>query len=531
MVADSVPVPLLRPSLHAPMPTCTTENTLDRIAERAGKLYSLPAVAVEVLRLTESPQVDVPALKRCLENDPALTTKILRVVNSSIFGIASKVSDLSQALALLGTKPLKLLVLGFSLPTGENTRRRSNRMLDAALNRYWRTTLIKAVAARKLAVSIFDHDGDEAFLTSLLEDLGMLVLLEQLGETYADFVNKVRRAGDELTRLERESLGFEHRELTVRLLSVWGLPKALLQSIEAVEDHTSDSPSIARLARLFAELLIDGRPEQLEALRNATSTIDELQGDGLMLFVDGLEQQVAELAAALSLDAKAEPDYSHIISQAHTQLAAVASDTVVDMLDGSTADCPMQNLMRQVDELSETVASYANDKSLSVAHNHKAHAADSSTVNLLETSDPAIQEQVQSAVATSRRERTPLSLMIVELKQPAERVLHDGPEATQNETASLLAMCNRCAPSGTALATRDTGFSIVLPNYDRDQAKELFRQLASSRGTHVAVCAGIATVALPPKNFRAAKLIDAAARCLRAACHSGSSQLKSIEIY
>ena len=514
------------------MPACTTENTLDRIAERAGKLYSLPAVAVEVLRLTESPQVDVPALKRCLENDPALTTKILRVVNSSIFGIASQVSDLSQALALLGTKPLKLLVLGFSLPTGENTHRRSNRMLDAALNRYWRTTLIKAVAARKLAVSIFEKDGDEAFLASLLEDLGMLVLLEQLGETYADFMNKVRRAGDDLARLERESLGFEHRELTVRLLSVWGLPKALVQSIEVTEDRTDHPPSIARLAELFAELIIDGRPEQLEALRGATASIEALEDDGLMRFVDGLEQQVAELAAALSLDAKAEPDYAHIITQAHSQLAAVASDTVVDMLDNSTADCPVHHLKRQVDELSETVASYANEKSLGIARNHEPHTADSSGVDVLETSDPAVQGRVRTAIAASRRDRTPLSLVIVELKQPAERVLQHGPEVMLNETSSLLEACKRTAPVGsTVLSTRDTGFSLVLPNCDRGQAKELFRQFTRSCVGEVVVCAGIATVALPPKNFSATKLIDAAARCLRAACHSGSSQLKSIEIY
>ncbi len=90
--------------------------TLNRFVTKAEQLYTLPAVAVQVLQLTSQPQVELQALQECLENDPALTAKILRVVNSSLFSLTRSVSDLSQALAMLGTKPLKLLVLGFSLP-------------------------------------------------------------------------------------------------------------------------------------------------------------------------------------------------------------------------------------------------------------------------------------------------------------------------------------------------------------------------------------------------------------------------------
>src|SRR5687768_15634427 len=92
-----------------------TPSTLDRIVDRCGRLYSLPVVAMRVLELTTSPTVNVKALKDCIENDPALTSKVLRVVNSSLFGLSREVTNLNQALALLGTTPLKLLVLGFSL--------------------------------------------------------------------------------------------------------------------------------------------------------------------------------------------------------------------------------------------------------------------------------------------------------------------------------------------------------------------------------------------------------------------------------
>ena len=78
------------------------------LVARSRDLYSLPAVAMKVLQLTECSKVNAQALKECFEMDPALTAKLLRVVNSSLFGLSRRVSDLNQALAMLGTKPLKL---------------------------------------------------------------------------------------------------------------------------------------------------------------------------------------------------------------------------------------------------------------------------------------------------------------------------------------------------------------------------------------------------------------------------------------
>jgi len=90
-------------------------SRVEQIAARATALYSRPTVALEIVQLTSEPQVDAHRLKECLEQDPALVCKILRVVNSSFFGLRREVVDLNQALALLGIKPLKLLVLGGSL--------------------------------------------------------------------------------------------------------------------------------------------------------------------------------------------------------------------------------------------------------------------------------------------------------------------------------------------------------------------------------------------------------------------------------
>src|SRR5262249_39487444 len=163
---------------------------------------TMPTVALEVLRLADDPRTDAARLKACIERDPALTTKLLRIVNSSLFGTPRTVTDLVQAISLLGVKALKLLVLGFCLPC----RLVADRDADV-VQRYWRRTLSRAVAARELAQRVHLEQGEEAFVCGLLADVGMLLLLNEAGDHYAPLV----RAFDdrrELRSAERRAFGF-----------------------------------------------------------------------------------------------------------------------------------------------------------------------------------------------------------------------------------------------------------------------------------------------------------------------------------
>ena len=151
-------------------------TTLDQLAARSGQLYSLPSVAMQVLQLTRNPDVDTRALKECIENDPAIASRILRVVNSSLFGLSREVSCLSQALALLGLKPLKLLVLGFSLPSGLFLDVESKTLLW-----YWKHTLTKAVAGRELSLSLVANFRRRGLSGGLVPGPGRIVALPAIG--------------------------------------------------------------------------------------------------------------------------------------------------------------------------------------------------------------------------------------------------------------------------------------------------------------------------------------------------------------
>jgi len=312
----------------------SSPGPLEHLVSKAGQLYSLPAAAMEVLELTNNPTVDVAALKQCIENDPALTTKVLRVVNSSLFGLSREVSDLGQALSLLGTKPLKLLVLGFSLP-----EKLFHGVAAEILERYWRHALTKAVAAREIAVILRVHSGDEAFIAGLLQDLGILLLIQEVGEPYLQFLQKVHDRGSDLATLETGLLGFDHTELTSRLLRHWGLPDVLVEAVRWTDCQPgSPVPScptlgeIVHWAGLVAQLVAEGRADVLGELLVAGDASPRLSRGQLEQLVEELEEKVEQLADVLSLRLPEGRDFHDVLVEAHLQLAQVAAEVAGDMV-------------------------------------------------------------------------------------------------------------------------------------------------------------------------------------------------------
>src|SRR5487761_522121 len=312
-------------------------DTLAQLLNHSRQLYTLPAVALEVLELTNQPQIDTTRLKECIERDPALTTKVLRVVNSSLFGLSRRVSDLSQALAVLGNKPLKMLVLAFGLPEPLFTD-----LARDVLNHYWKHTLTRAVAARELAERVGGLPGDELFVAGLLKDLGRLVLIQGLGRPYVEMLRKADWPREDVRALERRLIGFDHVQLTAGLLEQWGLPETLVAAVESPEEcgpdvlagNAKSEARILYLAEKFAELLADERADALGDLLKATSGDRSFSEKLLAAITATLDETVTQLADVLSLDLPQGLAYSEMLARAYMQLSTVASDAAGDLVHG-----------------------------------------------------------------------------------------------------------------------------------------------------------------------------------------------------
>jgi len=319
-----------------PASPSTSLKILEKFVSDAKELYTMPAVAMRVLDLTEKPQVDTAALKECIEQDPALTCKVLQAVNSSLFGLSNKVVDLGQSISLLGTTPLKLLVLGFSLP--ENLFEK----LEAQwLQQYWTHTLHKAVLARELSTLIWGVNGDEAFISGVLEDLGQLVLLQKIGEPYAHFLEQVAGEAEDLDLLEETALGFHHRNLTHRLLLCWGIPAKIadvvdvrrnVEEINGLREEIRPLAQILHLSELLTRLLTQQRVALLAKVFEVRKQYRHFEEQQIDQVLEQSQEKVAQLAEVFSVKLSDKTDYNILISRAHRQLSQVAAQAAEELL-------------------------------------------------------------------------------------------------------------------------------------------------------------------------------------------------------
>lgn len=516
-----------------------TSSILDQFVIRSRRLYSLPAVAMQVVELTNQPAINTKSLKDCIENDPALTMKILRVVNSSLFGLSHQITDLNQALALLGTKPLKLLVLGFSLPTELLSG------LEAeVLQRYWLRTAIKAVAARELSETLWRMPGDDAFIAGLLQDLGVLVLIQDLGDTYLAFLERIHNDGGDLLALETATLGFDHAILSARLLELWGLPESIVrdvgrpfdaETLAALPGHEQAVPQILHMADLVAEFLTRERAGVLSQLMDVGDRYKGISIGELESLIGSLQIKVPQLAEVLSLSLPDATSYSAILSRAYQQLCDAAESASLDLLRGRQAEaCEFGELLQQTQTLRSEIEQYAE---------LRGGDAHSGTAVLTHPAAPALLGRVESAVQTCRQARRALSLALLELDHSEGVAAWIGSARMPRTMDRLQSVMHAVAvDDGRLMQVDDYRFAVVLEGCDRQPAIELTRQLVraarewsasqtASQGHAFSLSAGVATLVMPPKNFPCQELIDAAERCLSAAQLSGGDSVKSIDIY
>jgi HD-like signal output (HDOD) protein/GGDEF domain-containing protein len=547
--------------------------TLERLVARAGQLFSLPVVAIQVLELTNSPQVDNRAIKDCIENDPALTSKILRVVNSSLFGLSREVSDLNQAIAMLGSKPLKLLVLGFSLPNSLFASVESE-----ILAHYWRHALTKAVAGREISESLWNLPGDEAFIAGLLQDLGLLLLIQQVGEPYVLLLKKVWAEGKDVASLEIESMGFDHAELTTKLLSHWGLPEGLIEAIgwdpqrrgsANAETNPTALSQIVFLAELVAQLLADNRPEVLPMLMQYGREFRNMTQEKLEHLVENLQLKVKQLADVLSLQLPEGTDYRDILITAHSRLSAVAAETVEDMLtaqlNASAAAKDEDALLAEVNGLSQAISNLSakpKDAPLPAPVPAGGHAArsDAAALHLPSNARTVVEpppvytppsaptetaaanllmSKIAEAVTSCRLSRCPLSVVLVELDRVDDLIASRGIQGYQRLMKILRNACWSIGhPEMVCLQHGEAGFAMIFPDCERRRAVEIgtdlihsVSQIAHGASGPVSLSVGVATVAMPPKNFPPSDLFATASRCLYGSHASGGGVVKSLEIY
>lgn len=286
---------------------------------------ALPAAAVHILRLAERRTVGLDELAEVIASDGALSSAILRAINSSFYGLRRRVTTVRQAVALLGLESVQTLVLGLSLANAVPVESR-----EADLAAYWKRCVYSAAAARALAARFLPGSVEDCFIAALLMDLGTLVLDRALGERY-EHVARQARTHSELASLETTALEANHAEVGAMLVRHWGLPAMLEIPVGAHHGpQTVENPRLRAVAEVLelsgrcAEVFLSDNPA--DAIAAAREGLAARHGAGLAeadKLLARVGQKATELAPLLGV-MLGHSDYSAILEKATPRLLELA---------------------------------------------------------------------------------------------------------------------------------------------------------------------------------------------------------------
>ncbi len=218
------------------------QEGMDRILKQAEGLHSSPHVAQKVVHVVRDDNFDIVEVVKLLECDPALSVAILRLVNSSYYGLRNKVDGLRQAVALIGRRSLRRAVLSFGIIDRLTAGMPAQAYLD-----FWRRAFTTAALSSRLLPNGDRKLSDQAYTTGLLADLGVLLFMQVEQDKYLPLSEEFSH-GPQLAQAEIMTFGFDHAALGAELMTRWGFSEEITS---AVRDHHGLAGSVGSLSRLL----------------------------------------------------------------------------------------------------------------------------------------------------------------------------------------------------------------------------------------------------------------------------------------
>ncbi len=197
----------------------------DKIA-RLGNLPTLPRIATLIMNRINAPQTSAKDIASIAGQDVSLSAKILRLSNSAFYGMPRKVSNLHDAIVILGFKVIHTVVI-----TQTVFDLFPDRSISVQFNRkaFWKHSITCGLLSKLMAgmAGFKTADPEDCFCAGLLHDIGRIVMEQYLHEDLHNAIDYSLKSGKSLFQSESDLLGYTHLDVAELLISGWNLPAAL----------------------------------------------------------------------------------------------------------------------------------------------------------------------------------------------------------------------------------------------------------------------------------------------------------------
>jgi len=293
------------------------------VLKRLESGYALPSLSVIAIRLVElasDESCSVDELASLIEKDPSLTVRLLKLANSAFFAGTGPARTVKQAILRIGFRQLRIMALTLSLrdtfPMGKVGA------LD--YERFWRTSLYRALLAKSLARRLGICDPDAAFIGGLTLGIGFLIFYDLFIKGKEEEFDRGLDTLDQLLAWEAGRFGVNHRLVGEAALRFWKFPEEIILCQKGYT-HEASSPlaRVCESARVLSNMLVR-RSSDFEALYREPSESFGLADDVINDIILSTFEEVEEIAESLKIEMNKEKDLLYLMEKANRALSQIS---------------------------------------------------------------------------------------------------------------------------------------------------------------------------------------------------------------
>lgn len=280
---------------------------LKRISQSLLNLPTLPTLAARLLDLVDNPTTNAVNLAQFISQDQVITARLLKICNSSYYGLGREVTSVHQAVVLLGFDMVREVSLGVSVINAF----KSAKSLDGFdISSFWDHSAAVGLVARKIAKGYVPLHNSDALTAGLLHDIGKVVLIQYLPEEFSQAIILAKQQSKSLETVEREIFGTDHGQIGAWLAERWKLPKSLQDvmafhhALEMAPSESQNLVGIVQMSDLICRVLKAGNggnpappqiSKELHGLMESWGMIPTIEG--LKPLLESLVEELGQLSA------------------------------------------------------------------------------------------------------------------------------------------------------------------------------------------------------------------------------------------
>ena len=427
--------------------------SIEELVDRIPKLPTLPGVALKILEAVKKDELSLQELGEIISNDPALSSEVLRLINSSFFSLPREVLSVTHAVNLLGSNTIKNIALSFSLV--KNFEKLPSSYFD--YEQFWKNSVINGISTRLLAKTFLPGFAEDAFFLGLLHNIGILALSQCLPDQYEMVVRETRTSDCNWHEAENKILGFDHTQFGEYLVKSWGLPDNFSvpiryhhnpEQMDVEELEITRITQILSLASLFTDFFSNSGSTKPLILFESYAEIFGLAGQlDVNETMQLIKEQADEISPLFNVEIRNEEKYFQMIEEARKELIHISSDFINDLLKQK----------KQIEEL-----------------NHR--AIQDSMTGLMNFH--FFNETLEKEINRSMQYRLPLSLIMSDVDH-FKRINDTWGHLAGDHILQSIAQCLQKSISEPNTLSRYGGeeFAIILPETDLTQATKIAEAL------------------------------------------------------